>query len=89
MPIPSEERWKNAEKKRIAGVIRRRQGLPEAVHYAQEGSGAEKMPTTMFDQVITVRASEKGYYRVFSVCTKRELIPGKAVGRSPSAKTYY
>ena len=56
MPIPSEERWKASEKRRIAGVMRRRKGLPEedGSRTAGEGDGrAGAVPaTTMFDQVI-------------------------------------
>ncbi|CAM9838306.1 unnamed protein product, partial [Hapterophycus canaliculatus] len=58
MPIPSEARWKAAEEKRIAGVIRRRNGLPDIDDgdlYSGEGGGPARggasAATTMFDQV--------------------------------------
>lgn len=59
MPIPSEERWKASEKRRIAGVMRRRRGgLPEeddartADGEGGRGGAAVAAPaTTMFDQV--------------------------------------
>ncbi|CAM9820255.1 unnamed protein product [Scytosiphon promiscuus] len=58
MPIPSEARWKAAEEKRIAGVIRRRKGLPDTDDHDAFGgegnggkSGRASVATTMFDQV--------------------------------------
>lgn len=56
MPIPSEERWKAAEKRRISGVMRRRRGLPEddedeCAASMEGGRGGAVPATTMFDQV--------------------------------------
>lgn len=53
MAIPSQERWKAAEAKRIAGVIRRRKGLPDVVDGGgdAEGKNSNAMPVSMFDQV--------------------------------------
>lgn len=56
MPIPSEARWKAWEKRRIAGVMRRRKGLPEEDQSTAGGSnsGGGVPATTMFDQVIPI-----------------------------------
>eukprot|EP00903_Cladosiphon_okamuranus_P006108 g6017.t1 len=56
MPIPSEERWKAAEKRRVAGVMRRRKGLPEDEEDERAASkdgrlGGAVPATNMFDQV--------------------------------------
>lgn len=60
IPIPSEARWKASEKKRIAGVMRRRKGLPDGDDddgdEGRGGSGDGALPaTTMFDQVIDLK----------------------------------
>lgn len=57
MPIPSEELWKNSEKKRIDAVIRRRRGIPDMDLAADDDSdgcgrgGRGGKYATMFDQV--------------------------------------
>ncbi|CAN0102108.1 unnamed protein product [Laminaria digitata] len=62
MPIPSEARWKASEAERVAAVVRRRKGLPDADDGLAEpagggggGGGTGCSPaTTMFDQVCTI-----------------------------------
>lgn len=65
MPIPSEARWKASEERRIAGVRRRRKGLPED---GKSEVGGAARATTMFDQVMAAIDFDLCTNSFFAVC---------------------
>lgn len=72
MSIPSEQRWKDSEAKRVAAAIRRRKGLPDIADQDDGGNSGRarantsQHPASMFDQA-SLYMKNKLYTRYFSI----------------------